>query len=163
MHRFRSMLIAAITPPILAACAGHGGGASCGFVSVAGANLLLGAFAEPNQTLSAPPRRLPATLPVRLVAGAIYSADVTAADSTVTVTLREALPPRVMPGSGVLVQDPSGRILGVVVYEAPPVAGAPRIGSLVTPSVTVPLVGIQVDLSRFEDPKCPTFPASTPP
>jgi len=147
-------------PVLLAACGGQGGGASCGFAGVAGANLLLGAFAEPNQTLSAPPRRLPPTLPVRLVAGSLYVADVAPGDSTVTVTLRGTLPPKVVPGSGVLVQEPSGRIRGVVIYEAPPVAGAPHIGTLVSGAVGVPLVGIQVELSRFEDPRCPTFPDS---
>jgi hypothetical protein len=147
----------------LAACERHAGGASCGFASVAGANLLLGAFGEPNQTLSAPPRRLPPTLPVRLVAGSLYTADVAPGDSTVTVTLRAALPPRVVPGSGVLVQEPTGRVRGVVVYEAPPVAGAPRIGTFVSGAVAVPLVGIQVDLSRFEDARCPTFPDSAAP
>ncbi len=147
-------------PVLLAACGGHGGSASCGFAGVAGANLLLGAFGEPNQTLSAPPRRLPATLPVRLVAGALYIADVTPGDSTVTVTLRDTLPLRVVPGSGVLVQEPTGRVRGVVIYEAPPVAGAPRIGTFVSGAVAAPLVGIQVDLSRFEDAKCPTFPDS---
>ena len=150
-------------PILLAACGGHGGGASCGFASVAGANLLLGAFGEPNQTLSAPPRRLPSTLPVRLVAGSLYTGDVAPGDSTVTVTLRDALPPKVVPGSGVLVQDPTGRIRGVVIYEAPPVAGAPRIGTLVSGAAAVPLVGIQVDLARFEDSRCPNFPDSAAP
>jgi hypothetical protein len=40
------------------------------------------------------------------------------------------------------------------------VAGAPRIGTFVSGAVAVPLVGIQVDLSRFEDARCPTFPDS---
>ena len=154
-------------PVLLAACGSHGGGASCGFAGVAGANLLLGAFGEPNQTLSAAPRRLPATLPVRLVAGALYTADVAPGDSAVTVTLRDPLPPGVIPGSGVLVQEPTGRTRGVVIYEAPPVAGAPHIGTFVSGAVSVPLVGIQVDLSRFEDREMPDLSrfgrAMTPP
>jgi hypothetical protein len=162
MHPVRSTLLAMSLGTSLTACGGHGGSASCGFAGVAGANLLLGAFAEPNQTLSAAPRRLPATLPVRVVAGALYTADVTRDDSTtVTITLRDSLPSRIVPGSGVLVKDTTGRTRGVVLYEAVPVAGAPRIGTLVSGSVTAPLVGIQVDPSRFEDPRCPMFPDST--
>ena len=157
----RSILVGTSLSLLLAACGSRGGGAACGFAGVAGANLLLGAFGEPNQTLSAPPRRLPATLPVRLVAGALYTADVVPGDSAVTVTLRDALPSGVIPGSGVLVKDSTGRTRGVVIYEAPPVAGAPHIGTVVSGALSVPLVGIQVDLSRFEDPKCPTFPDST--
>ena len=163
MRRFRSTILGISIPVALAACGSRGGGASCGFAGVAGANLLLGAFAEPNRTLSAPPRRLPATLPVRVVAGALYTGDVTPADSLVTVTLRDSLPSSIIPGSGVLVQDPSGRTRGVVIYEAMPVAGAPTIGTLVSGRLKAPLVGIQVDLSRFEDPKCPTFPDSASP
>jgi hypothetical protein len=128
---------------------------------VAGANLLLGAFAEPNQTLSAAPRRVPATLPVRVVAGALYAADVTRNDSTtVTITLRDSLPAGLVPGSGVLVQDTSGRTRGVVLYESVPVAGAPHIGRVVSGSAATPLVGIQVDPARFADPRCPLFPDS---
>jgi hypothetical protein len=160
MRRVPSTLLALTLGALLAACGGRGGGASCGFASVAGANLLLGAFAEPNQTLGAAPRRLPATLPVRVVAGGLYAADVTRGDSAITITLRDSLPSRIVPGSAVLVQDPSGRTRGIVIYEALPVAGAPRIGQLVSGSVTAPLVGIQVDLSRFEDARCPMFPDS---
>jgi hypothetical protein len=163
MRRFRSTILGMSIPVALAGCSGHGGGASCGFAGVAGANLLLGAFAEPNRTLSAPPRRLPAALPVRVVAGAVYTGDVTSADSSVTVTLRDSLPSSIVPGSGVLVQDPSGLTRGIVIYEAMPVAGAPTIGTLVSGRHTAPLVGIQVDLARFEDPKCPTFPDSSSP
>ena len=41
-----------------------------------------------------------------------------------------------------------------------PVEGAPRIGTVSIGAASVPLIGIQVDPARFEDPRCPFFPDS---
>lgn len=76
------------------------------------------------------------------------------------IGIEGTLPPGAKPGFGVLVLDPSERARGVVVYEGLPVEGAPHIGSVSFGTVRVPLIGIQVDPARFEDPRCPFFPDS---
>jgi hypothetical protein len=71
-----------------------------------------------------------------------------------------ALPDNVKPGFGVLILDSQGKPRGVLVYEGAPVENAPEIGTVSIDNVTVPLLGIQVDPARFEDPRCPLFPDS---
>jgi hypothetical protein len=65
-----------------------------------------------------------------------------------------------LPGSGVLIQDSTGRTRGVVLFDAPPVAGAPQIGTVVAGEHLAPLVGIMADPALFQDPRCPLFPDS---
>jgi hypothetical protein len=127
---------------------------------VAGANLLLGAFATPNVTLSVPPRRVPASLPVRVVAGPLYAATVTRPDSLLVVTVAVDSAVKLAPGSGVLIQDTTGRTRGIVLFDAPPVAGAPVIGTVVTGGHSAPLVGLMSDPALYQDQRCPLFPDS---
>jgi hypothetical protein len=47
-----------------------------------------------------------------------------------------------------------------MLYEGAPVEGAPPIGTVSVGNVTVPLIGIQVDPAKIEDPRCPFFPDS---
>jgi hypothetical protein len=69
-----------------------------------------------------------------------------------------ALPPNVKPGFGVLVMDQKDQARGVLLYEGTPVEGAPPIGSVSVGNATVPLIGIQLDPARIEDPRCALFP-----
>jgi hypothetical protein len=50
-----------------------------------------------------------------------------------------------------------------MLYEGTPVEGAPQIGTVTVGATTLPLIGIQVDPSRIEDPRCPFFPDSVLP
>jgi hypothetical protein len=43
------------------------------------------------------------------------------------------------------------------------VAGAPEIGQVSIGAEMVPLIGIQLDPTKIEDPKCPVFPDSVLP
>jgi hypothetical protein len=70
------------------------------------------------------------------------------------------LPAAVKPGFGVLVLDLSSRARGVFLYEGTPVEGAPQIGTVTVGSATVPLIGIQLDPAKIEDPRCASFPDS---
>ena len=70
------------------------------------------------------------------------------------------LPPNVKPGFGVLVLDQNERARGVMLYEGTPVEGAPEIGTVSVGDATVPLIGIQLDPAKIEDPSCPLFPDS---
>jgi hypothetical protein len=147
---------------LVAACGGgeSAGRAACGLAAVAGPTTLLSQFAVPNQTLSEPPRRLPERVAVRVVADNAYPAVVGRTDSLLVVGVEGSLPASVHPGYGVLVVDPQERTRGVLLYEGNPVEGAPHIGTVSVGGATVPLIGIQVDPAKIEDPRCPLFPDS---
>jgi hypothetical protein len=134
------------------------GSAACGLAMLAGPTALLSQFSVPNQTLGSPPRQLPERLVVRLVAGPAYSAVVGRADTLWVIGVDGALPANVKPGFGVLILDREGKTRGVLLYEGIPVEGAPEIGQVSIGSATVPLIGIQLDPAKIEDPRCPFFP-----
>ncbi len=154
-------LIALTLLTLLAACGeGRPRAAPCGIAAVAGPTALLTQFSVPRQTLSTPPAHLPERLVVRLVAGPAYRGIVGRSDSLWIVGVDGALPPGTKPGFGVLVLDPKGGARGVMLYEGSTVEGAPPIGNVSVGSASLPLIGIQVDPSRIEDPRCPFFPDS---
>ena len=148
---------------LLAGCSRSGdppASAACGLASLAGPTALLAQFSIPGQTLGSPPRTLPERLVVRSVAGPAYPAIVGRADSLWIIGVEGSLPPNVKPGFGVLVLDPSEKARGVVLYEGTPVEGAPEIGRVSVGDITVPLIGIQVDPAKIDDPRCSLFPDS---
>ena len=134
--------------------------ASCGLAALAGPTALLGQFGVAGQTLTTPPRKLPERLVVRLVAGPANSAVVGRADSMLVIGMNGSLPANTKPGFGVLIVDQSGNAHGVLLFEGTPVENAPEIGTVSFESSSVPLLGIQVDPAKFEDPRCPLFPDS---
>jgi hypothetical protein len=136
------------------------GSAACGLASLAGPTALLGQFSVPEQTLGSPPRNLPERLVVRLVAGPPYPAIVGRSDSLWIIGVEGSLPSNVKPGFGVLILDQEGKARGAMLYEGTPVEGAPQIGTVSVGNATVPLIGIQLDPARVEDPRCPFFPDS---
>lgn len=146
----------------LGACGGsdRAPGASCGIAALAGPTLLLSEFAVPGQTLTAPPDRLPEQVAVRLVAGPALRGILGRADSLVIVGVEGAVPGAITPGFGVLITDPAGAARGVLLYEGAPVENAPVIGTVAIGSASLPLIGIQLDPARIEDPRCPFFPDS---
>jgi hypothetical protein len=121
---------------------------------------LLSQFSIPNQTLASPPKDLPERLVVRLVAGPAYRAVVGRSDSLWLIGVDGALPAKVKPGFGVLVLDQSAKARGVMLYEGTPVEGAPPIGTVSVGNATAPLIGIQLDPAKIEDPRCSFFPDS---
>lgn len=137
-----------------------GGRASCGLAALAGPTTLLTQFSVPRQTLSEPPDKLPERLVTRMVAGPAYRSIVGRSDSKLLIGVEGTLPPTAKPGFGVLVLDTSGKARGVMLFEGDPVEGAPRLGDVSIGNATVPLIGIQVDPSKVEDPNCPFFPDS---
>jgi hypothetical protein len=147
---------------VVSACEGRAGGANpmCGLAMLAGPTRLLTEFQVPNQTLSAPPRALSERLVARFVAGPAAAAIVGRTDSLLVIGVEATPPPGTRPGFGVLVVDPQERSKGLMIYEGDPVEGAPRIGSVSLGSSTLPLIGIQLDPARIEDPNCQFFPDS---
>ena len=157
----RTVLV--LTFLLMAACTGSGDrspSAACGLAALAGPTALLAQFSLPDQTLASPPRTLPERLVVRSVAGPAYPAIVGRADSLWIIGVEGSLPPNVKPGYGVLVLDSGGKARGVVLYEGTPVEGAPELGRVSVGDITVPLIGIQLDPAKIEDPRCPLFPDS---
>jgi hypothetical protein len=144
---------------LVAGCDRPSGGANplCGLAMVAGPTKVLTEFQVPNQTLSAPPRTLPERIVARFVAGPAAPAIVGRTDSAVVIGIDAASPAGTKPGFGVLVVDKQDRAVGVMIYEGDPVEGAPRIGDVSVGSDRVPLIGIQLDPARIEDPNCRLF------
>jgi hypothetical protein len=152
-----------VTCLLMAGCTRSGDrapSAACGLAALAGPTALLGQFSTANQTLGTPPRTLPERLVVRSVAGSAYPAIVGRADSRWIIGVEGSLPPNVKPGFGVLVLDPNEKARGVMLYEGTPVEGAPELGRVSVGDITVPLIGIQLDPAKIEDPRCPLFPDS---
>jgi hypothetical protein len=149
---------------LAAGCERSGGGrAACGLAALAGPTALLTQFSVPNQTLSQPPRSLPERMVARVVAGPALAAVVGRSDSLLLIGVEGTPPAATKPGYGVLVVDPKEKARGVVVYEGLPVEGAPQIGKVAIGSTTLPLIGIQLDPGKIEDPRCPLFPDSVIP
>jgi hypothetical protein len=154
--------------PMLVALAACGqpaerGRAACGLAALAGPTALLTQFSVPRQTLSVPPRDLPERLVARVVAGPALPSIVGRTDSLLVIGVEGAVPSTVKPGYGVLVLDTTARARGLMLYEGTPVEGAPQIGTVTVGSATIPLIGIQLDPARIEDPRCPFFPDSVLP
>jgi hypothetical protein len=150
----------------LAACgkpAADRGNVACGLASLAGPTALLTQFSVPRQTLSTPPRRIPERLVARVVAGPALPAIVGRADSQLVIGVEGAIPSNVKPGYGVLVLDTTETVRGVMLFEGAPVEGAPPLGTVTVGATTLPLIGIQLDPARIEDPHCPFFPDSVLP
>jgi hypothetical protein len=145
----------------LAACGPSKTGGACGLTAIAGATMLLQEFGVPEQTLSEPPARLPPRMVARVAAGPAFEAVVgRTPDSAWVIGIDGTLPQTIKPGFAVLVLDKAGRARGVMVYESEPIRGAPVIGKLAVDSLMLPLLAIQLDPARFEDPRCPLFPDS---
>ncbi|MEO8633656.1 MAG: hypothetical protein ABI587_00125 [Gemmatimonadales bacterium] len=157
MRRFLSGLALVTT----VGCGPPRTGGTCGITAIAGATMLLQEFGIPDQTLSVPPAGLPPRLVARVAAGPAFEAVVgRTADSGWVIGVEGSPPAPIRPGFGVLILDPSGRARGVMLYESEPLRGAPVIGKVALDTLMLPLIGIQVDPTRFEDPGCPLFPDS---
>ncbi len=146
---------------VVSACGPPRGGGACGLTAIAGATMLLQEFGVPNQTLGDPPATLPPHLVARVAVGPAFDAVVgRTADSGWVIGIDGTIPPSIKPGFGVLVLDLSGKARGVMVYESDPIQGAPPIGKISIDTLMLPLLGIQLDPGRVEDPRCPLFPDS---
>jgi hypothetical protein len=150
----------------LAACGPadrRGGNPACGIAALAGPTALLEAFTIPERTLSQPPRDVPGRLVARVAAGPAFPAIVGTTDTGLVVGVEGAMPPAIRPAFGVLVVERGARTRGVLLYEGAPVEAAPHIGIVSIGSVTLPLLGVEVDMGSIEDPRCPLFPDSLAP
>lgn len=150
---------------VAAACgkAADRGSPACGLAALAGPTALLTQFSVPHQTLSRPPAKLPERLVARLVAGPALPAIVGRSESLLVIGVEGVVPPAIKPAYGVLVLDTAEQARGVMLFEGLPVEGAPTIGTISLGPETLPLIGIELDPARIEDPRCPFFPDSVLP
>lgn len=157
--RASRLLLAALCLPLgLGGCQRDRGGV-CGLTAIAGATMLLQEFGVPGQTLGVPPGGLPPQVVARVAAGPALTGVVgRAADSSWLIGLEGDVPATIRIRFGVLILDPAGSTRGVMLYESEPIRGAPPIGQISIDTLMLPLLGIQLDPSRFEDPRCPLFP-----
>ncbi len=161
----RPYVWAGVTILAIAGCGGREGPgrAGCGIAALAGPTLLLSEFNTPDQTLGGPPATLPETLVARFAVGPAYPAFVGRSDSGWVIGVEGTFPENTDPEYGVLVLNPDGTARGLMVYEGAKVTGAPQIGQVSIGSKLVPLIGIQLDSVKFEQPGCPFFPDSVLP
>lgn len=157
----RNLLAPLLLLLALPSCGARPGGGACGIAAIAGATMLVQEFGVPGQTLAEPPTTLPARLVARMAAGPAFEGVVgRTADSSWVIGVEGSIPERMHPGFGVLILDLSGSARGVMIYESEPIRGAPLIGKLAMDTLMLPLLGIQLDPSRFEAVNCPLFPDS---
>ncbi len=133
---------------------------ACGIAALAGPTLLLTEFSVPDQTLANAPANLPERLVARVAAGPAYAAVVGRVDTAWVIGVEGTFTESELPGFGVLILDPSGAAVGVMLYLGDPIQGAPILGQVSMADELLPLIGIQLDPARFEDPACPLFPDS---
>jgi len=141
-------------------CGLSDGRTRCGIEALAAPGLILDAFTRPGGTLAAAPGGMPEILPTRFAAGDAYRSVVGRTDSAWVIGVEGELPSDVEPGFGVLVVDPSGGAQGVVLFEGPPIPGAPVIGQVQIGATMVPLLGLRTPVAGFQEGPCPMFPDS---
>ncbi len=135
--------------------------ASCGIAAVVAPTSVLEGFTVQRQPLSEPPRRLPERTAVRIAAGPAYRALLGRSDSGLVVGVEGTLPAGANPSYGVLVVDKSNStVQGVLLYDGLIIEGAPRLGFVSVGARTLPLIGVELDISGVQDARCPIFPDS---
>ncbi|UCG84931.1 MAG: hypothetical protein JSW71_13385 [Gemmatimonadota bacterium] len=146
-----------IFPLVLAAC-GPGDSASsfaCGIQAVAGPAMVLEQLPVAGRILTAVPEGVEGVIPARVVG--YPSAHALAAQGPEGVVLGfegEGFPS--LPGFGLLlVEDSLETFKGVLVYETEAPRGLPMLGSISSPTMTLPVYGLRVTWSAVSDPRCP--------
>jgi len=150
----------ALTVLGLASCSGRTSNYACGVAAMAGLSLVLEQFNRPGSALAEAPPTVPDVLPVRLALGPALRSVAGRGDSGIVVGVEGTIPATHQIGFGVLVQDPGGRVTGVILYEGSPIEGAPKLGMVNVAGKNVPLLGIRLDIAQYENAACPTFPDS---
>ncbi len=146
---------------LLTGCSGgKTGNYGCGFSAVAGQSMLLDEFNRPGTALSATPQDIPESLPVRIALGPSFRSVTGRADTMLVVGVEGSLPATPSVGFGVLVVSPQGRAEGVMLYEGSPILGAPVLGTVNASGRNLPLIGIRLDVTKFQNQSCPIFPDS---
>jgi hypothetical protein len=150
---------------LVAACGrgANSGSPTCGIALIAGPALIQQQLTNARAVITDPPRGLPDSLPALVIqqkpAAVIVGRD---AEQRISMIYRgPGFPPQ---GYGLLVvDDTSGRAMGVLVFESPEPKLYPRIGTIIGGSTALNLYGVRTDWSSVSNPRCPLFgaPASS--
>jgi hypothetical protein len=149
-----------LLPLALAAC---GGGRSaenspvCGFAAVAAATVVLDQFQARTTVLDSAPPGLAGTVPAKVVGRGTSQALAARSDAGVVLGYEgEGFPER--PGFAVALVDDSSEVLrGVLIFESDGPADYPQIGTISSPTSTLPLYAMRITWSRVSDERCPLF------
>lgn len=160
MPRVEPAILRCVLMALTACSGGRGGNYRCGFTTVAGQSMLLDQFNRPGTVLGALPAEIPEALPVRIALGPAFRSVTGRADSLLIVGVEGSIPATPPVGFGVLVVSPAGKPDGVLLYEGDPIHGAPRLGTVNLGARDLPLIGLRLDISQFENASCPIFPDS---
>ena len=148
-------------PLALAACGGGGGNSEnsplCGLTAVTQANRVLEQFQARTTVMDSAPRGLEGTVVARVVGyGTGQALAARAQDGMVLGFEGQGFPAR--PGFAVtLVDDSSEVVRGVLIFETAGPADYPQIGTVSSPTSTLPLYAMRISWGRVDDPRCPVF------
>ncbi len=148
------------------ACGGGGGtrSAACGIAQVAGPAIVQQQLDDTRQILTAAPRGLPATLPVRVVGQRQGTAAIEAGDAVAVRYSGEGFPTDPQVGFGLLVvDDTSQRVVGVLIYDAVAPRERPELGYVTNGERSIPLFGVRVSWLDVNNPRCPLLGDSAAP
>ena len=151
---------------LVAACGRSGGSPTCGIAALAGPTLIVQQLTNARAVLTDPPRGVPDSLPalVILLKSRDYGAVLAGRDAEGKVSMQyrgAGFPAR---GYGLLVvDDTSGRAMGVMVLDQEDPQGHPTIGTIIGGSVALNLYGVRVDWASVNNPRCSLFVGSATP
>jgi hypothetical protein len=133
--------------------------AICGITAVAQANRVLEQFQARTTVLDSAPPGLEGTVAARVVGyGTGQALAARAQEGMVLGFEGEGFPAN--PGFAVtLVDDSSEVVQGVLVFENAGPADYPQIGTISSPTSTLPLYAMRITWSRVSDQRCPLFAA----
>ncbi len=155
-----NVLAAPLALLLLAGCNLSERATRCGIAALAGPTMLLEEFTHPGKTMAAVTVPMPEILPVRFTAGAAQRGIVGQTDSTWIVGVDGPFSPIPEKAFGVLLVDPVAGPRGVLLYEGPPIRGAPILGSVHVSDRILPMIALRTTVAAFEDGNCPLFPDS---
>lgn len=158
MRRSTGLLALVLTISVAACGKSAGSGsAACGIAALTGPLAVKDAFARGNM-LETVPDSVPASLPARVVAGPLLDAYSQSRDSAgLAFTIEGMVPVGALPGYGVILVNPKGAPLGILLFDGVAVPNARILGTVTVLGSALPLLGIRIDLQGYEDPKCPLF------
>ena len=149
---------AILAASLLFLACGRGDSASsfaCGIQAIAGPAMVLEQLPLAGRILTQIPDGIEGVVPARVVG--YPSAHALAAPGPDGVVLGyegEGFPS--LPGFGlILVEDSLETFQGVLVYEIEAPRGMPMLGSISSPTMTLPVYGLRVTWSAVSDPRCP--------
>jgi hypothetical protein len=165
----RSALLHLALVLLLGACGRSGGSPTCGLALLAGPSIIISQLDNARAVLTDPPRGTPDSLPAHVIEQKAGSGGIGALivshdrEGKISMLYRgTGFPAR---GYGLLVvDDTSGRAMGVLLLDREEPANHPAIGTVIGGSIVLNLYGVRVDWASVSNPHCPLFggSASTP-